>query len=530
MKPGLIISLLAAALLVSGCGGGGSGGGAIGAAPSAPIFITDSLDNHQHVWVTITRVVLQGGGAAVTVFEPAGGLTVDLRTLHDGFGERFNFLAKAPEGVFDAITFTMDKDLVLFEIGSQTGLHREFAGNDGTSVELVLAFSPPRTITPASSLVVDFDLANWVDNGTIVTGSPFLAESSGIGLDDENRHEHDDIEGVISDLSGTAPNQTFTLLREEDTVLVMTTPETELEDIVALANGMHVEVEGFFSMTASAFIAESIESEEDDDDLPEVLGRVNAIDSQAGTFDMVIEAVEHFMPPFNVIHIVTNGQTEFRDADGDHVNAAAFFMALQLNALIEAEGPFDPGTNTVTADRVSFEEGEDDDEEIEGVISDLSGDPPNQTFTLVTEDDAGTVFVMTTPETELEGIVALANGMHVEVEGFFSTTANAFIAESIELEDEEEAEAEGPVFAIDGQAGTFDLTIEEADNFDPPLAFIHVVTNAQTVFKDDEGDVVTAAAFFLALEEGMDLGVRGTFDPSTNTLTAVRVSFEEEDD
>lgn len=357
MKTCLTLSLLAAALLFSGCGGGG-GGGAIGAAPSGAIFITDSLDNHVHVWVTITRVVLHGGGTAVKVFEPAGGMTVDLRTLRDSAGERFSFLATTPEGIFDDITFTLDKDVILFEAGNQTGLHREFAGNDGTSVDLVLAFPSHKSIGPNSSLVVDFDLANWDDDGTLVTGSPFLAEGSEGGLHDGDRHEHDDIDGVISDLSGTAPNQTFTLVREEDTVLVMTTAETELEDIAALANGMHVEVEGFFSMSAGAFIAESIDLE-DDDDQPEVLGRVNAINSQAGTFDMVIERVEHFMPPLNVIHIVTNGRTDFRDADDHVINATDFFMALQQNALIEVMGTFEAGTNTLTAIRASFEEGDD---------------------------------------------------------------------------------------------------------------------------------------------------------------------------
>ena len=179
MKLGLILSLLAAASLFSGCGGGGGGGGAIAANAPAPIFVTDSLDDHDHVWVTITKVVLHGGGTAVTVFETSGGMTVDLRSLHDPMGARFSFLATVPEGVFDDITFTLDKNLVLFETGSPTGLQREFVGNNGTSANLVLAFSPPKHIGPNGSLVVDFDLASWEDNGTFVTGNPFLLQGSG---------------------------------------------------------------------------------------------------------------------------------------------------------------------------------------------------------------------------------------------------------------------------------------------------------------------------------------------------------------
>ena len=147
MKPGLTISLLAAALLVSGCGGGG-GGGAIAASAPAPIFVTDSLDGHDHVWVTITKVVLHGAGTAVTVFEPAGGMTVDLRSLRDPIGARFGFLATAREGVFDDITFTLGKDVVLFETGSpnglQTGVRRQ-RRHERQHGAGVLAAQAPRT-------------------------------------------------------------------------------------------------------------------------------------------------------------------------------------------------------------------------------------------------------------------------------------------------------------------------------------------------------------------------------------------------
>ena len=50
--------------IVLGCGGGGgsSAGGSFGA-----LFMTDSLDSHDHVWVTVKKAVLTSAGGNVTV-------------------------------------------------------------------------------------------------------------------------------------------------------------------------------------------------------------------------------------------------------------------------------------------------------------------------------------------------------------------------------------------------------------------------------------------------------------------------------
>lgn len=351
MKYRFLIPLVALIIAVFGCGGGGaSGPTAFGA-----IFFTDSLDTHDHVWVTVQKVVLAGAEGPVTVFDDAAGMTLDLAALRDATGERYKFFGTIPAGVYTGVTVTVAKDLVLFEAGSPTGLAREFAGNNGTTADLVLTFDGPTEIGPNNPFGVDFDLGNWDDDGTTVTGNPFLQESGCNGIDDMERHEHDDIGGVIEGLSGAAPDQTFTLVTESGNVPVMTNGDTVLSDLEALANAMRVEVKGTFSTLDNAFIAESIKPA-DDNDWPEAEGTAFEIAADPGTFDLMIDEADHFVPSLDSVHVVTDGQTVFTDANGNVVAAADFFAALEVDTELEVRGSYNADTNTLTAYRVSYEE------------------------------------------------------------------------------------------------------------------------------------------------------------------------------
>jgi hypothetical protein len=362
MKRLLIAPLILLLGLLAGCGGGGAGG----ATAFGPMFITDDLGDHDHVWVTVHRVSLAGNGGVEVVYDNPAGASVDLASLQDATGGRFAFCAMVPEGVYTSVTFTLDKDLVLFEQGSSTGLDRVFAGHNGTTVDITLTFASPRMIGPGNPLVIDFDLENWDDDGTTVTGSPFIAEGDGDGLDDMDRHEDEEIEGVIEGLSGTAPDQSFTLqLEHGGSVTVVTDANTDICGSGTLADGLEVEVEGAFSTTPNAFVASSIEIEDeddDDDDLPEVEGAAFDISIELGTFSMTVLEAEHFLPPFDTVIVVTDGSTEFTNVNGDVVTAAEFFLALMAGDVLEVEGEFDAGTNTLLAHSVSYDDEEGDDD------------------------------------------------------------------------------------------------------------------------------------------------------------------------
>lgn len=356
MKRKLIVPFLLLLAMLAGCGGGSGGATAFG-----PMFITDDLGSYDHVWVTVHRVTLSGSGSAEVVYDNAAGATVDLATLQDATGGRFAFCAMVPEGVYTSVTFTLDKDVVLFPEGSPSGQDRVFAGNNGTTVDITLNFASPRMIGPGSPLVVDFDLENWSDDGVTVTGSPFIAEGDDDGLDDTDRHEEDEVEGIVQGLSGTAPDQTFTLQMEHGgSLTVQTNADTDICGADALADGMEVEVEGVFSTTANAFLALSIEIEDEDDDLPEVEGPVFDISAELGAFSVTVLEADHFLPPFDTVIVMTTVDTEFTNVNGDIVTAAEFFLALVAGDVLEVEGTFDAGTNTMVAHSVGFDDEDND--------------------------------------------------------------------------------------------------------------------------------------------------------------------------
>ena len=376
MKIRHLLALAALLLLALGCGGGGTGG----SVSSGALFMTDSLDSNTHVWVTVKKVVLLGASGNVTVFDDSAGATIDLKTLRDPAGERYSFLATARAGTYTGVTFTMDKTLVLFTSGSATGQSRVFAGNNGTTADLTLMFASARTIGPSNDLAVDFDLSSWDDDGTTISSSAFLRESSGVDLDNPGRHEHNSQHGTISDLTGTAPDLTFTLHEEHRTLTVMTNSETVIEEGATLQDGLRVKVKGMFSTVDNAFIADSVKVEsEGDDDMPEVDGAVSNIVGLSGTFDIEVHEADNFCPHVDTVHVVTNGTTVFTDVHGSVVTSVEFFVALLAGDQLQVSGMFDSGTNTLTAVRVGF-----DDEDNGGGGGDTGGDTGGGTSTTTT--------------------------------------------------------------------------------------------------------------------------------------------------
>jgi len=351
MKCRQLIPLLALTYVAVGCGGSGNSE----PTTSGAVFITDSLDTHDHVWVVITKITLTSAtGATVDVFNDSDGKTVDLKTLRDPAGERYAFFGKVRSGSYTAVMVTVDKDLVLFESGSSTGLAREFAGNNGTTAELALTFASPRPIGPAAPFALDFDLSNWTDNGVTVTGSPFLIEGSGVAIGNMDRHERGNLHGTVRDLTGTAPNQTFRLdMSNTADIAVTTNSETVIGGISSLSNGQRVRVRGAFSTSANAFIATSIYAEEEDE-TPLIEGSVTSFNALDLSFDLDVEEVEFMLPMFAEVHVVTNEATVFLNAQGQVATSTDFFLALVLGNRLEAKGSYSVETNTMTATRVEF--------------------------------------------------------------------------------------------------------------------------------------------------------------------------------
>lgn len=164
-----------------------------------------------------------------------------------------------------------------------------------------------------------------------------------------------------------------------------------------------------------------------------------------------------------------------------------------------------------------------------GTISSLSGTSPTLTFTLTT--GAGTaVTVVTTASTAIYGTGTLTNGNRVIVTGTLDATTQNLVATQILVcgaknggtppVSDTTPRANGTASNLNAAAGTFTLTVTNVHNFTPTQTTVNVVTNSTTQYVADGGTTQTQAAFFSALATTPTVCVSGTYDSTTNTLTA----------
>lgn len=169
-----------------------------------------------------------------------------------------------------------------------------------------------------------------------------------------------------------------------------------------------------------------------------------------------------------------------------------------------------------------------------GTVSALTGTAPTLAFTLTTPAGA-TQTVVTTASTALYGDT-LANGSAVEVSGTFDTTTNNLVATRVEVEPAGSSTpghgtshtqfAMGAATVLDATAGTFTLTVARAQGFVPATTTISIATSSTTVYRLDSGATATAADFFTALAKTPNAVVKGTYDATTNTLTATGIFID----
>ncbi|HAY14000.1 MAG TPA: hypothetical protein DCY02_05950, partial [Armatimonadetes bacterium] len=132
-------------------------------------------------------------------------------------------------------------------------------------VTITRTLATPVTFGVTDDFVLDFDLANFTITGSNVT--PAIRRNNGSGLDDTARHEEDDIKGTVAGLTGTVPNQQFTLTRLNDSVTVFMDANTTVFNSngasnPAVANGQVVEVYGLFNTARNGIVATKVKIED----------------------------------------------------------------------------------------------------------------------------------------------------------------------------------------------------------------------------------------------------------------------------
>ncbi|MBS1723727.1 MAG: DUF4382 domain-containing protein [Armatimonadetes bacterium] len=257
----LLLSFVCLALaFLIGCGGGSSDmGSGVQSGPVA-LYATDSMGSYSHVWVKIYGVDLHGAGGSQTLFSDPSGQAIDLTTLRDAQGAKFQFLGQAnvAGGPFSSMSVKLDKNLTVFAKGSQSGVDKQFGDSfdlAGKSVVTVQFQRPMPFGLADKDLAVDFDLAHWTENGSKVT--PVIALGNEAGLADSGRQVPSTYRGIVTNLTGTKPNQQFDLAllaggqfhvkTSSVTFIFFAGPPSGIGP--DLANGELVDVQGIFTST-----------------------------------------------------------------------------------------------------------------------------------------------------------------------------------------------------------------------------------------------------------------------------------------
>jgi hypothetical protein len=420
MKRILELFALALALGVAGCGGGGGGGSAVTRSATVPVFVTDDPETaNAHVWATIYKIEVQNAnGQSETVFDDSAGRSIDLKTLHDASGQRFAFLTSGAvtSGTHTGIRVTMGSSLTLFPLGATTGqavaLDDSIARDSLGHAPLTFPLATPRNLASGSDdVVVDFDLAHFTQQNGKIT--PSLHEGDRSTLHDASRQEGEDHDGAIANLTGTAPNFTFTLQVEGTNVTVVTDAttvffNTDSSANPTLANGKTVEVTGTFDPATNRLAAKSVKIEDRAQHASEVEvdGVASTIAATTGTFSVSTQKVRGFVPAQTTVSVVTNTTTVFRSNGGVTLAATDFFTLLATAQNVEVEGTYDTASNTLTATSARIEV---EHEGNEGHDGEARGTAIN------VQSMAGTFMLQ--PVTEFDGFALSGNSVNVVTNG-----------------------------------------------------------------------------------------------------------------
>ncbi len=371
-----ILCIVVGLLSLLGCGGSGGGSG------NFSLFATDDANTgYSGVWVKIYRASLKSTtGTSVDVLTSTDGISVNLRALNDG-AAKFLLLApgQVPNGTYNKVVFELDKSVTLVATPSGIASTAHFPDSLDATVaghsNITLDLSPNITIPGSTKVIADFDLKNW----TVVAGviTPVMKEHDGTGFGDPNRHEKFEFNGIVSGLSGTSPTQTFTLtLKSGGSVTVSTDDTTSIVadgTATALANSLKVEVYGALDPTTNNVAAKIIRVDSEFSDEQKAVGGASNGSVDFHTFTLTPKCVRGFVPQGESITVNTATATKFRGRHGVNMTEADFYLALTAagsKAMVEAEGTYDAGTNTLTAKGLSFEdESEFGDAEAKGTTS-----------------------------------------------------------------------------------------------------------------------------------------------------------------
>lgn len=525
----LLISAICLIAAMIGCGGGG--GGTTAGSNQVSVYATDAPGfAFDHVWVTIYKIVLKSAAGDVTLLDNTAGTQLDLTQLRNGSTNVFTFLgiASIPAGTYTGATVTVDKTVTAVPTGSTTSVTKTFKNLDlNGNKTFNVTFASPKVVSTDGSLVFDFNLARWTDSSGGFDGE--VDDHNGAGLEDSSKHFRREFKGIVSDLTGTAPDQTFTLTTPVGipftVVTSSTTGLTFSNGAVnpALANAQQVIVHGTFDKTTKQFKADDIRIKNNDDGIAnpaKAEGAYVSANSAGRSFVMNLQEAEGFAPAGTTVNVVLNDSSVLSARSGIILTEEDFFAQIAASEEIRVEGSYNAGTNTLTAKRAKLKGASSED-----LLCEASGAPsavsltaktftlnvgefrggflrPGVALTVAVDGNTRLVDINGNVVTDIDAfLTSVGSATRVSVEGACDPTTRTINAKRVRIQSS--TTVGGRLIEFTGRFvsktdSQFYVTVVKWE--DAPFLGgqqINVLYNGSTQFKDNTG-TISAASFFSA--------------------------------
>lgn len=562
------LGVFACFLSVVGCGGGGAtspiGGGGV-TSSQVQLYATDDISTtYDHIWVTIKKIVLNSAAGPVTVYDNPTGQQLDLTQLHDSSGSIFAFLGNGsvPAGNYTSADITLASTLSVVAKNGTDTVTKTFKNLDASGNKVTnVTFAGGKNIADRDKLVFDFNLLRWAEDSSGIEAA--VDDHPKTGLDDDSRHFSLEFRGTVSEITGTAPDQTFKLSPEHGLPFtVSTSANTALNfsngaENPALASGQKVLVHGIYSSSSNSFEADNIriKVQGDQAEKPRTSGRIESHTTGSTSFTLFVKEAHGFVPAKTVINVVSTATTQWFGFVGKSLTFDEFVARLDQAEVAMMEGTYDPETNTFTATRLKLDGNRSQEaNNFEGIGAASSADSTAGTFSLSrfshdggNVDSSRSLTVTTTSNTVFvqangnafssasDFWTALSTARAVSVLGKLNGQTRSVAATRVRIVGASNSEGQG--VSIGGSATAIDangdFTVQlrrwEDGHFENGMV-VTVHTSSATVYRTPNG-VVSQEAFLANFANGGNVKVEGRLN-SDKTMNAwsIRLLPNEDND
>ncbi len=276
---------------------------------------------------------------------PGNGMNDPDRHENEDYDGRINELAgTAPNFTFvltsesnNKLEVEANSDTVVFNNNGQPNPTL----TNGARIEVRGKFNPATGKLLATSIKIK---GSGDDDEFEVKGVPSLANAAGRTFKVTTRECEGFIPGgTLVNIVVTDATRFFT-----DNGLVLT--EAQFFELLPIdSGGLEVEVEGaVYNFETNTLTAKKCKIEhegENQEHEAEARGVPSNLLPEPGTFDIALTSWEGFSATAaQIIHITTNGETEYKDGNNEKISKGAFFELLAIATTVKVEGRYENGT------------------------------------------------------------------------------------------------------------------------------------------------------------------------------------------